>query len=196
MKNSDGTLQRLHQEDFCQALGYVPEMKYQNEGGPSLGQSFDFLRNTTNPNAPQLLRFFDYVVFNTLIGNHDAHGKNFSLLYNDKGATLAPLYDALCTAVYPKLTPKMAMKIGSKYKFSEVYVRHWDRLLESARLSKSQGKNQIIRIAKALVIQAKELQSNPDAGFSDNDIVNQIVNLIEQRCSLTIERLSSPAQQD
>jgi len=194
MKNSDGTLQRLHQEDFCQALGYVPEMKYQNEGGPSLGQSFDFLRNTTNPHAPQLLRFFDYVIFNTLIGNHDAHGKNFSLLYNDKGATLAPLYDALCTAVYPKLTPKMAMKIGSKYKFSEVYVRHWDRLLESARLSKSQGKNQIIRIAKALVIQAKELQSNPDAGFSDNDIVNQIVNLIEQRCSLTIERLSSPAQ--
>jgi len=196
MKNSDGTLQRLHQEDFCQALGYVPEMKYQNEGGPSLGQSFDFLRNTTNPNAPQLLRFFDYVVFNTLIGNHDAHGKNFSLLYNDKGAILAPLYDALCTAVYPKLTPKMAMKIGSKYKFSEVYVRHWDQLLESARLSKSQGKNQIIRIAKALVIQAKELQSNPDAGFSDNDIVNQIVNLIEQRCSLTIERLSGPAQQD
>ena len=196
VKNSDGTLQRLHQEDFCQALGYVPEMKYQNEGGPSLGQSFDFLRNTTNPHAPQLLRFFDYVIFNTLIGNHDAHGKNFSLLYNDKGAVLAPLYDALCTAVYPKLTPKMAMKIGSKYKFSEVYVRHWDQLLESAKLSKSQGKNHIISIAKALVIQAKELQSNPDAGFSDNDIVNQIVNLIEQRCSLTIERLSSPAQQD
>jgi serine/threonine-protein kinase HipA len=190
VKNSDGILHRLHQEDFCQALGCVPEMKYQNEGGPSLGQCFDFLRNTTNPHAPQLLRFFDYVVFNTLIGNHDAHGKNFSLLYDGKVATLAPLYDALCTAVYPKLTSKMAMKIGSKYKFSEIHMRHWDELLDSAKLNKSQGKKHIISIAKRLVIQAKDLQSNPHAGFSNNDIVNQIVNLIEQRCSLTIMRLS------
>lgn len=33
-------LQRLHQEDFCQALGVVPELKCQNEGGPGLAQCF------------------------------------------------------------------------------------------------------------------------------------------------------------
>ncbi len=66
----------MHQEDFCQALGVVPEMKYQSEGGPDLAQCFDLVRRTTRPCAPQVLRLFDYVVFNALIGNHDAHAKN------------------------------------------------------------------------------------------------------------------------
>lgn len=106
--------QRLHQEDFCQALGIVPEHKYQNEGGPSLAQAFDLVRSATRPSALHTLKLLDYVVFNALTGNHDAHGKNFSLLYAPTGTVLAPLYDALCTAVYPTLTDKMAMKIGSK----------------------------------------------------------------------------------
>ena len=50
-----------------------------------------------------------YVIFNTLIGNHDAHAKNFSLIYTKRGTVLAPLYDALSTAVYANLTDKMAM---------------------------------------------------------------------------------------
>jgi serine/threonine-protein kinase HipA len=69
---------------FCQALGVVPEMKYQNEGGPDLAQCFDLVRSATRPSAPQVLRLLDYVIFNALIGNHDAHAKNFSLLYSGK----------------------------------------------------------------------------------------------------------------
>jgi serine/threonine-protein kinase HipA len=41
--------QRLHQEDFCQALGIVSEHKYQNEGGPGLAQAFALLRSATRP---------------------------------------------------------------------------------------------------------------------------------------------------
>ncbi len=41
--------------------------------------------------------------------------------------TLAPLYDMLCTVAYDHLTPKMAMKLGSTYKFSEVQARHWEQ---------------------------------------------------------------------
>lgn len=63
------------------------------------------------------------MVFNALIGNHDAHAKNFSLLYTGKAPVLAPSYDWLSTAVYPSLARKMAMKIGSKYVFSEVEGR-------------------------------------------------------------------------
>ena len=96
-------LQRMHQEDFCQALGVAPETKYQNEGGPDLTQAFDLVRRATRPSAPNTLRLLDFVVFNALIGNHDAHAKNFSLLYTLQGAVLAPMYDALSTAVYPDL---------------------------------------------------------------------------------------------
>lgn len=189
--------QRLHQEDFCQALGVVPEMKYQNEGGPDLAQCFELVRNATRPNAPQVLRLLDYVIFNALIGNHDAHAKNFSLLYlggkSGKAPVLAPFYDTLSTAVYPTLTPKMAMKIGSKYKFSEVQARHWDQFAESVGLTKAQAKRRILELAKSLPATARKLQSDPGHSFAENAVVEQINALIEQRCALTIRRLTDPA---
>lgn len=185
-----GHRQRLHQEDFCQALGVVPEMKYQNEGGPDLAQCFDLVRRVVRPSAPQILRLLDYVIFNALIGNHDAHAKNFSLLYAGKSAVLAPLYDVLSTAVYPGLTPKMAMKIGGKYKFDDVQARHWDRFAEAVALSKAQTRKRILALATLMPLAARELQSDPKHGFTNHGVVEQIVNLIEQRCTLTIRRIS------
>ncbi|MDO9068175.1 MAG: type II toxin-antitoxin system HipA family toxin, partial [Deltaproteobacteria bacterium] len=187
-----GRLQRLHQEDFCQALGVAPEMKYQNEGGPDLAQCFALVRRATRPSAPQVLRLLDYVVFNALIGNHDAHAKNFSLLYAGKMPVLAPLYDTLSTAVYPSLTPKMAMKLGSKYKFSEVQVRHWDQFAQAAGLSVAQARKRILALAKQLPLTARKLQSAPDSGFAGHPLVEQIITLIEQRATLTMLRLTAP----
>lgn len=195
--DASGHRQRLHQEDFCQALGVVPEMKYQNEGGPDLAQCFALVRRATRPSAPQVLRLLDGVIFHALIGNHDAHGKNFSLLYLQKeaGATpvLAPFYDTLSTAVYPNLTPKMAMKIGSKYKFSEVQARHWDQLAEEIQVSKGQARRRILELATLLPATARTLQSAPGYGFADNAVVARIIALIEQRCALTIRRITDPA---
>lgn len=188
--DADGYRLRLHQEDFCQALGVVPEMKYQNEGGPDLVRCFELVRRVTRPSAPQIIRLFDYVVYNALIGNHDAHAKNFSFLYAGKSATLAPLYDALSTAVYSTLTVKMAMKIGTKYKFSDVQGRHWDQLAESVGLSKAQARKRVLAMAKSLPPAALALQYSQDHDFANVPIVKKIVTLIEQRCALTIQRLS------
>ena len=186
-------LRRLHQEDFCQALGVVPEMKYQNEGGLDLAQCFDLVRRVTRPSAPQVLRLFDYVIFNALIGNHDAHAKNFSLLYSGKIPVLAPLYDTLSTAVYPTLTPKMAMKIGGKYKFSEVQARHWEQFAEDVGLAKAQVRRRILELANSLPPTARELQSDPGHRFAGSAVVQGIIALIEQRCTLTIRRLTNLA---
>ncbi|QKE39183.1 type II toxin-antitoxin system HipA family toxin [Ferrovum myxofaciens] len=188
-----GHRRRIHQEDFCQALGVVPEIKYQNEGGPDLAQCFDLVRRVSRPSAPQVLRLLDYVIFNALTGNHDAHAKNFSLLYLIEGPVLAPFYDTLSTAVYPMLTPKMAMKIGSKYKFSEIQARHWDQLAEGAGLAKALTKKRILELAKSLPPTARKIQSDPGHGFSGNAVVERIIALIEQRCALTIRRLTDPA---
>ena len=191
--DEQGHLLRLHQEDFCQALGVEPEMKYQNEGGPDLAQCFDLVRRLTRPSAPQVLRMFDCVIFNALIGNHDAHAKNFSLLYVGEIPVLAPFYDTLSTAVYQTLTPKMAMKIGSKYKFSEIQARHWDQFAEGAGLARAQAKRRILELAKSLPLAARKLQSDPERGFADNPVVEGIIALIEQRCALTVRRLTDLA---
>jgi serine/threonine-protein kinase HipA len=194
--DAQGHRHRLHQEDFCQALGVVPESKYQNEGGPDLAQCFDLVRSVTRPSAPQVLRLLDYVIFNALIGNHDAHAKNFSLLYSGKATVVAPLYDVLSTAVYPTLTPKMAMKIGSKYKFSEIQAQHWDQFSESVGLSKAQAKRRILELARSLPATARKLQSETDRGFAANAVIERINALNEDRCALTIQRLSDPTAKD
>lgn len=194
LTHAGGRIQRVHQEDFCQALGVVPEMKYQSEGGPDLAQCFDLVRRATRPSAPQVLRLFDYVVFNALIGNHDAHAKNFSLLYVGKAPVLAPLYDTLSTAVYPNLTPKMAMKLGSKVRFSEVQARHWAQFAEGAGLAKAQTRKRVLALARALPTLARQLQSAPDSGFADHPLVERIVSLIEQRTMLTVRRLTEPTE--
>lgn len=191
--DAHGQRQRLHQEDFCQALGVVPEMKYQNEGGPDLARCFDLVRRVTRPSAPQVLRLLDYVIFNALIGNHDAHAKNFSLLYAARSAVLAPFYDMLSTAVYPTLTPWMAMKIGSKYKFSEIQTRHWDQFAAALGLGKAQARKRILAMARTMPSSARDLQSDPDRGFTRQGVVEQIVTLIEQRCALTVRRLTEAA---
>ncbi|MBG6075365.1 type II toxin-antitoxin system HipA family toxin [Polaromonas sp. CG_9.11] len=186
---------RLHQEDFCQALGFPPETKYQNEGGPDLAQAFELLRRATRPSAPSTLRLLDFVIFNALVGNHDAHSKNFSLLYTPQGAlltgSLAPLYDVLCTAVYPGLTDKMAMKIGSKYKFSEVQARHWTQFATDAQLSPALVKKRILDIAKRLPDLALATEKVLEEQGNGHPIVGQIVTLIDQRCALTIRRLTA-----
>lgn len=198
--DAQGHRQRLHQEDFCQALSVVPEMKYQNEGGPDLPQCFELIRSAMRPSAPQTLRMLDCVIFNALIGNHDAHAKNFSLLYLQKAtgnvAVLAPFYDLLSTAVYPTLTPKMAMKIGSKYKFGEVQARHWEQFAQSVGLTKAQTKRRVLELAKSLPAVASQLQFTPEQGFAGNAIVERIIGLIEQRCALTIRRLTEPAAEN
>lgn len=180
---------RVHQEDFCQALGVPPELKYQNEGGPDLQACFGLLRRATRPSAPQVIRLLDAVAFNALIGNHDAHAKNFSLLYSKKTPIFAPLYDLLCTAVYPTLTAKMAMKIGSKYPFNEVQARHWDRFAEAAGLSQAQTRKRVARMAERLPSAARCLGAQDP--YRDDAMVRRIVDLIEQRCALTLGRFNA-----
>ena len=186
--DAHGLPQRLHQEDFCQALGVIPELKYQSEGGPDLKACFDLVRRVTRPSAPQVLRLLDGVVFNALIGNHDAHAKNFSLLHTSASPVLAPLYDLLSTAVYPHLTPKMAMKLGGKYRFSEIQARHWDQFAAEAGLSRAQTRKRILGMLRMLPRAARALQTTTE--FVNEPLVAQIVALIEQRSALTARRLS------
>lgn len=134
-------VERLHQEDFCQALGIVSEQKYQKEGGPSLKQCFGLLRDVSSVPAIDVARLLDDVVFNYVVGNNDAHGKNFSLVYRPSGAgeleiRLSPLYDVVSTIYYPELSRDMAMRIGEQYSSDKVTLRDFEKLADDAKLGK------------------------------------------------------------
>jgi len=123
---SDGTVVRIHQEDSCQALGIDPERnrglaKYEDYGGPTLARIASLLDAWGERGADELGALLDQVVFTVAIGNADAHGKNVSLLHPEPGrVTLAPLYDTVPTALWPKLRPTAAMKVNGRGDLSRI----------------------------------------------------------------------------
>lgn len=129
-----GEVMRLHQEDFAQALSVPSHRKYASEGGPNFPDCFALLRRAATRPPRDILRLLDAAIFNLIIGNADAHAKNFSLLHKQGAITLAPLYDLFSTALYPALSPKLAMKIGGKSVLEDIEARHWDRFAADARL--------------------------------------------------------------
>lgn len=122
----DGSIERLHQEDFCQALGLARSRKYQRGAGTAtLPQCFALLSHCQNP-AGDVHKLLQWVIFNVCIGNSDAHAKNISLLYDGKKPRLAPFYDLVSTAPYD-VSQKMALKIGGKNDGDRLYHGAWRR---------------------------------------------------------------------
>lgn len=118
-READGVIGRLHQEDFCQALGIQSENKYAAEGGPIFRDCFELVRRACVPPAPAALQLLDAALFNLIVGNADAHGKNYSLLHTPTGRRMAPLYDLMCTVAYPEVHGAMAMKMGRRSTLEE-----------------------------------------------------------------------------
>ena len=132
----DGKIKRLHQEDFCQALGVPPAQKYASEGGPTFARCFDLVRRVCTRPAREVLKLLDAAILQTLLGNADAHGKNYSLLSRPDGSIeVAPLYDLLSTIAYPDLSPMLAMKIAGRGRLRQLRPGDWERFAASAGLS-------------------------------------------------------------
>jgi serine/threonine-protein kinase HipA len=121
-----GDVERVHQEDFCQVLSLSPKTKYQKEGGPSLKQIAAVLRQFARPDS--LGRLLQATYVNVLVGNSDAHGKNFSLLHHRDGSIeLTPVYDVVSTLYY--VDGELSMYIDDVRKTSKVTR---DRLIREA----------------------------------------------------------------
>lgn len=182
-------LDRIHQEDFCQALGVVPDRKYQAEGGPSIKDCFDLLRNVSSVPALDLIALLDAVIFNFLIGNHDAHGKNFSLLYRMSDASpgkirLAPLYDLICTPVYASLSKKMAMKIGDAYELDDVDPRQFEKLAEQIGFTRPLIKQKVVDQAK------KVLEHLPRVEMTHR-VAGEVRKFVGDHCERVLKRFST-----
>ncbi len=122
-RSSDGTtITRLHQEDLCQALGIPSNLKYQKVSGPGFSHLCRLLREMGRGADVEVS--VRAATCNFVLGNSDAHGKNFAILFAEPGRQLAPLYDLVCTAVYG-LDTTMAMSIGDAYEPADVTLADW-----------------------------------------------------------------------
>ncbi len=187
IRNKESSIKRLHQEDFCQALGIMPELKYECEGGPGIVKCLDVLQTYSAKPAVDCLAFIKRVIFNYLIGNADAHGKNFSLLYKDPHVpTLAPAYDVLCTAVYPNLSSKMGMKIGGKYDPKYIFLRHWYALVPDTISAKRNLEKQLVRMSRECLEKALDLKSKLIKEDIKSRVFDDICHVIKIRAEQII----------
>lgn len=181
-------VERIHQEDFCQAHSVPSINKYQHDGGPGLKQCFELLSEVTQPAIDRNM-LASAIVFNFLIGNMDAHSKNFSLLqYKPSQFALAPFYDLVCTRAYPELISKMAMKIGSKYRVDEVLPRHWEQLCHEINYSFPALKALLNRQGEILLSSMDLSKQFFNARTQGAPVINQIIEVVKRHVNKTLER--------
>ncbi len=186
------TVTRLHQEDFCQALGIPTARKYQAEGGPDLAACFGLIRDAAAVPGRDAVALLDAIALSFLVGNHDAHGKNYSLLYRP-GMTkpvLAPAYDVVSTFVYRgarRMSRKLAMSIGTEYRPDYVRTRHLEAMLADAGLASAAAKRRLRRIAGDAPGAASAARDDlRDRGW-DAPVLDRIVELVDQRSRYLME---------
>jgi len=105
--------QRLQQEDLCQLCSIPSTMKYEVSGGPGFKELFSKVNQFSLVPVKDDIEVFRRLIFSLVIGNYDAHAKNFSFLISEDGSiTLSPAYDLVCTALYEELDTTFAMLVG------------------------------------------------------------------------------------
>jgi serine/threonine-protein kinase HipA len=162
------TLIRVHQEDLCQAFGLLPTKKYEVDGGPTVSQIYELLRESSTSADEDCERLFDAIAFNWLLAAPDAHAKNYSVLHaTGQQLRLAPLYDVITILPYPQLNydkSRLAMSVGGEHQISKIDATHWLRLARSLGLNQEYAVHRLREFAVRIpdAVEALKAQSHPD----------------------------------
>lgn len=183
---------RIHQEDFCQALGYFPGSKYErnNTGvpGPKLPQLFGFVRDIVN--VADVTRLLDYLIFNVIVCNTDAHSKNYSVLITAAGASLTPIYDVMCSETWENVTRNLANTIAGKTRGDYIKGRHWQREAAACSLNPTLVLNRVESLSNKVIDQLKdavaEVENMPGG---KHDLLKTTADAINQRAKYLISGL-------
>ena len=171
-KVTEGQVHRVHQEDFCQALGFGPTLKYERYGvgaraftAAAIGR---LLRATRVPGVARQA-FFEITLTNMVLGNSDNHAKNHALLYTAARPELAPAYDIDPVLLDAGVTHEMSFRIGRARMADDVGR---DDLIAFMAALGARGfvkaqENRVVSIAQAMVQEAADLPRPVGKGLCD-----------------------------
>ena len=180
-RGDDGFI-RLHQEDFCQALGVESAFKYEKEGGPGFTTCFDLLRNWSDEPLTDVAELLRWALFNFLIGNADAHAKNISFLYATGQVRLAPFYDLLSTAVYERqVNNKFAMRMGGRKDPRYLSVSDLEKFAGEIGIGVRGVKRELSSLVKKITVFAPVLANEYRQQFDSPVIIGRIEQVLTQR---------------
>lgn len=150
-------VERLHQEDFCQALRRLPEVKYEQRGGPTLKDMAGLIQRQSADREADSMAVADFVAINVIAGAPDGHSKNISMLRHTDN-WVAPLYDLATSLVYEKATVdrRVAVSIGGERQISRIRAKQWAKAAQPLKID-----------PELLISRVRQLATDFPQAFSD-----------------------------
>jgi len=194
-------VERLHVIDACQMLDLSSSHKYERNFGSGRdvkdireGASFSKLFKSADiceVPARAKLEILNWSIFNLIIGNSDAHGKNFSFFVDEKGIRPTPFYDMLCIIAHENVEHDLAMAYGDEFNPDEVKAYQLREFADTIGLNFKLVSQSIDKIA-SLIIKALEddIVDNSDLFNEEKSFVDHLRVLIIQRAELFKSRAS------
>lgn len=196
-RQSDGSLRRIWQADFCQMLAKPSDVKYEAEGGPTFKECYGLLAASALP-AVDRLQLLRWLFFNLCAGNDDSHAKNLSIVTTPKGLRLAPFYDLMCTRVYPGLASKFAFEIAGETEAGKITGSHVLELADNLGVAPRYMMNLALDMAGRLPAATSAVveQLRPMLGPQEKVLGERLVQKVSSISTRLAKRFNEPAALD
>ena len=182
-QDKEATIHRLHQEDFCQALGYGYQHKYEDDAGPTFAQCYQLVQEASTEPAIDLPNLFRWQIFNALAGNSDGHAKNLSLLYASGNQTrLAPFYDLVCTRAIDRIAQKLAFRVGGEHNPQLIRPQHWEAEARNCGIRPKYLQGLVQDLAQKLLNSLAQVRSDFDEIYGDYPALQRVEYVVTKQC--------------
>lgn len=193
-REASGTFRRLHQEDVLQALGGTTALKYERDGGPSIGDVAALLRAHTARPVEALARLRDWQMFNYLVGNWDGHAKNLALIYAPGEAVpaLAPFYDLVAIEFLNRVRPgswsrDMGLSIGGQHEPERVTRAAWEVFARDLGMPSKRVLARLEELALRLPEAASSARQAFAEAHGDEVVYDRLEESVRRRCRWTLK---------
>ena len=185
----DNKIQRLHQEDFCQALGFGYDKKYQADGGPTFLDCYMLLQRTSKQPIKDVENLLKWQMFNFLAGNSDGHAKNLALIYQEIATvSLAPFYDLVCTRAIARLDVRLALAIGEEFVPGKVNKQHWINLGQECNIQEQYLLSVIREMAEMLIHNLKSVRQQFEDKYGLYSALQRVESVVIKQCSKVLKQ--------
>jgi serine/threonine-protein kinase HipA len=182
-------VRKLHIIDGCQALNLPVSYKYERNFGSGrdvrdIREGVSFARlfsavDYTVGKAVTQLALVRWALFQFLLGNSDAHGKNVSFFCGTDGLALAPFYDLVSVAQYEGLDHELAMAYGDEFQLDNIRPFDWATFGAYTHTPRTLLAREMRRMGKAAPAAAATLAADAIYVGTEREFVGRIATFVE-----------------
>lgn len=188
-EDTHGKIHRLHQEDFCQALGYGHQYKYEAGGGPTFSKCFQLVQDASSDPVIDTQNLLKWQIFNVLAGNSDGHAKNISLLYTAENQTrLSPFYDLVCTRAIARIDDHIAFSVGGERNPNRINHQNWAEEAKKCDVRPGFIQGMLEDTAQKLLGILSETKRQFEKLYGDHPALQRVEQIIERQCTRNLGR--------